>query len=1194
MRLFRLAEPYQMQFDEVYHARTGTEFLQDWRYGISHDIYEWTHPHLAKYAMAGGIVLWGEDDVAATSELGEGVRDAAIEPRRIDEATGGRAGERVHLATPEGIHTLDLRTRATVARIPAPGVTALTVDSVASRLIIGREDGSIDTLDLDLIGLGGPDASPEPIALGSVGAAVTHLLVTEDGLTILAASDDGLVTAIDAESGQHRGSAELEAVDLSNAGSGPVLQVDPAAVSDPAALSSTLVELIGGEAIDYESRLSLGTPGEPVVLGSPGSGDTRKAVEDAIANGRLPGVEIVDLPRAAVATKDGVTFIDPSTAGESSTTTLEGGAHGMTLVTGIDDTKLYVTSGTDDAPEYSIIQVAGDEAANGPLDKGSQPLPGPATRIAYDAATQQVHVLGLRPDGNGWTVYVIEPHANAVYADAALPTAMDPVAWAMDVESEYQSEDREQLLVFGRDGQTASIAVGSNPFAWRLPGVFAGVLMSACVYLLARILFHRRSVAVAAGVFMLLDGMAFVQSRIGMNDAYVGAFIVAAYALFAAIWTGWWRGRAAFWVGMPIVGALLGLGLASKWVAAYAIGALLLLLLVRSALGRVVAILGLIGITAVLGFIAIAVSPGQGAGNMPFLAIMIGLTLLAVVTAVFHPIAWTDEETWLALIAPTAVGAAIFFGALAVGRLNTTIVLGPVSTTPLLAAIAAALGSVAVYAAFRIGAALGYGPMAAPPASGDPDRVLEPPAPAPRGWLRPGWLLGFPMLWVVVSLIAIPVVIYVASYLPWAAIENHRLWDGYPAGHTGQTLLDLTGAMYNYHNLLTSPHPASSPWWAWPFDLKPVWFYQDGFAGATSAAVYDAGNMVIWWFGIAGLVFASIMAFRRRSLGLALIAVGFAAQWVPWARIDRAAFQYHYYTALPFVVLALAYLVAELWHGASRRTWALARIAGAAAVVAPALLWLFSRPLCGLVGVTIVNPGSQACPAVIPEFVLTVRTAVLLGVVAIAALTLGRGVWNLGRPQDGGDGAAGSTASIRSLVITGVAVGLAFAGASLLPDSRILTWPRIPVEPIALLALLPLAYLAAQVLAARDARRFVVGLGVAAVAWFVIWYPNISALPLPSTVVNAYQGVIPTYLYAFQFPVNTAARPTTSLASPIFVALTAAIAVTCLIVAYSASTWRLALAESRASAGSGGGPGSDEPSGSDESAGGLARSGGGA
>ena len=33
LRTFRLAEPYRMHFDEVYHARTATEFLQDWRYG---------------------------------------------------------------------------------------------------------------------------------------------------------------------------------------------------------------------------------------------------------------------------------------------------------------------------------------------------------------------------------------------------------------------------------------------------------------------------------------------------------------------------------------------------------------------------------------------------------------------------------------------------------------------------------------------------------------------------------------------------------------------------------------------------------------------------------------------------------------------------------------------------------------------------------------------------------------------------------------------------------------------------------------------------------------------------------------------------------------------------------------------------------------------------------------------------------
>ena len=122
LRTFRLAEPYEMHFDEVYHARTATEFLQAWRYGESHDIYEWTHPHLAKYAMAAGLVLWGEDHVSGTGDLGTPVVAAAIEHRREDPITGERAGERVHLATGDVVRSEDLRTRRTVSVVAAPGV----------------------------------------------------------------------------------------------------------------------------------------------------------------------------------------------------------------------------------------------------------------------------------------------------------------------------------------------------------------------------------------------------------------------------------------------------------------------------------------------------------------------------------------------------------------------------------------------------------------------------------------------------------------------------------------------------------------------------------------------------------------------------------------------------------------------------------------------------------------------------------------------------------------------------------------------------------------------------------------------------------------------------------------------------------------------------------------------------------------
>ena len=1201
MRTFRLAEPAQMHFDEVYHARTATEFLQGWRYGLDHDIYEWTHPHLAKYAMAGGLVLWGEDDVSATSELGVPVRAAAHEPRREDLVLGGRAGEVVHVATGTEIRSYDLRTRDFVGTLAAPGIGALAVDTSAERLVTGDDAGAIATVELLELGTAGAELAiaPELVPLTTVDHPVEHLFVTDDGATIVAASDDQ-VTVLDAADGGVLGGHTFDGVTgLADGGTGSYVVAEVATIGDQAAVVATLVEILRGEATDYEAALTAEPgPDGRVVVSTPGTGETRTNLEAAIADGRLTGLQISDLGRVAVATSGGVSFLDDTSGDLLSTVELDGGAHGLAVVRGIDDDRLYVTSGTPDEPVYDVIAIAGDAADDGPVSQGRHPLPGPGTWVAYDDASQHVHVLGQVPGSDGaatdpWTVYVIEPHANAVYADATLPTDLVPSAWVLDVESQYMSEDRQQLLVFGGDGETASIETGSHAFAWRLPGVIAGALMAVCLYVLARILFRRRLVAGLVAVLVLVEGLLFVQSRIGMNDVYVALFIVAAYTLFAAIWTGWWRSRAAPWLAMPAIGLLLGLALASKWVAAYAIGALALLLLVRSALGRVVAILGLIAITSVLGYLAISVPEGGGIGNVTFLLVMIGLTLAAVVIAVTHPIAWTDSEQWFALLAPAALGTFVFFGAIATGRIDTVYTVGPVTITPLLVALALAFGSLLVAVVFTVGGRLGYGPLATMPDPGDPRRLLPPPDAPPPDWLRPGWLAGLPMVFAAVSLIAIPLVVYVISYIPWAMIDGHQLWEGVPAGHTGQTLLELTGQMYGYHNGLTAPHPASSPWWAWPLDLKPVWFYQDGFAGGTTAAIYGAGNLVIWWLSIPAIIFTALMAYRRRSLALALITVGFLAQWIPWARIDRAAFQYHYYTALPFLVLSLAYFVAELWHGASRRTWLVARAAAALAIVGPVLMWLLSRPLCWFVGVESVNPGSAACPAVIPELVVTTRTLALLIVVVVGVVLIGRAVLAMGSDDERSSG----TGPLRALLLPAGAIGIGLALAALLPDTPVLTLTSVPVEPIALLVGLPLGYLAAQVLAARDARRFVVGLVVAVVGWFAIVYPNIAALPLPSAVANAYQGLLPTYLYAFQFPVSTAERnvDTALLGLPLAV-LTVAIGLTCLVVAYSTSVWRVAMAESAAAAtGSPGPAGPSAPPGPSSSTGSgdvLARTGG--
>jgi hypothetical protein len=81
--------------------------------------------------------------------------------------------------------------------------------------------------------------------------------------------------------------------------------------------------------------------------------------------------------------------------------------------------------------------------------------------------------------------------------------------------------------------------------------------------------------------------------------------------------------------------------------------------------------------------------------------------------------------------------------------------------------------------------------------------------------------------------------------------------------------------------------------------------------------------------------------------------------------------------------------------------------------------------------------------------------------------------------------------------------------------------------------------------------------------WFVLWYPNIAALPLPAAIHNAYQGFLPTYLYPFQFSVSN-----TGGASPELLAIGPAIMLVsllfmCVVVAYSAWSWRVAVAERR-------------------------------
>jgi hypothetical protein len=90
------------------------------------------------------------------------------------------------------------------------------------------------------------------------------------------------------------------------------------------------------------------------------------------------------------------------------------------------------------------------------------------------------------------------------------------------------------------------------------------------------------------------------------------------------------------------------------------------------------------------------------------------------------------------------------------------------------------------------------------------------------------------------------------------------------------------------------------------------------------AVTYNGGNPALFWASVPAILAALLLAWRRRSWGLLLVAAAFAFQFLPWARVERAAFQYHYLTAVMFAFIAIAYMLDEVLRDRYLRDYGIA------------------------------------------------------------------------------------------------------------------------------------------------------------------------------------------------------------------------------------------------------------------------------
>ena len=197
-------------------------------------------------------------------------------------------------------------------------------------------------------------------------------------------------------------------------------------------------------------------------------------------------------------------------------------------------------------------------------------------------------------------------------------------------------------------------------------------------------------------------------------------------------------------------------------------------------------------------------------------------------------------------------------------------------------------------------------------------------------------------LWCLVFFVAVPVVIYLASYVPYFAYTHKKnLWDFL------QLVIGAQEGMFNYHATpgLGMDHPFHSPWYEWPLIKRPMYYAMAQFLPeGTSLSIFCFGNPAVWLAGLAGIAAVIAVWVRRHcyarigsdslvhvfsdSWGLTpgFVLIGLLAQFLPWVVVPRGTYIYHYFASVPFLILGVMLLL----HWLTKRMPSLGRAVMAA------------------------------------------------------------------------------------------------------------------------------------------------------------------------------------------------------------------------------------------------------------------------
>ena len=178
-------------------------------------------------------------------------------------------------------------------------------------------------------------------------------------------------------------------------------------------------------------------------------------------------------------------------------------------------------------------------------------------------------------------------------------------------------------------------------------------------------------------------------------------------------------------------------------------------------------------------------------------------------------------------------------------------------------------------------------------------------------------------------LVILPMAIYFSSHIILFWSQGYKGWD----------ILKYQVQMFRYHASLHATHHYGSPWWSWPLLKRPIWYFFERRAGLVYG-ILCIGNPAVIWALAPAAIYLVWQLFSPRGRVCAFILMGFLSQWLPWAFVSRVKFFHYFYTAMPFLALAITFALKDLWQSGKP-----GRIAGAFYIVLVLGLFAYWYPL---------------------------------------------------------------------------------------------------------------------------------------------------------------------------------------------------------------------------------------------------------